>query len=64
VLYDSGPTCFDVVVKVVSLKTNVVKHGSEDTCKLYDVAPLDAFQLNVKVVDKPVAPLLGDNSIV
>ena len=41
----------------------VVKLEVVDTCNLYDVAPLAAFQLNVGVSDCPVAPFTGDASV-
>jgi hypothetical protein len=37
----------------------VPKAGSVETCTRYDVAPVDAFQVNVAFVATPVAPLVG-----
>lgn len=34
-----------------------------ETCRLYDVAPLEAFHVNVGVVETPVVPLAGEESI-
>ena len=41
--------------------TTVVENdGLVDTCNLYDVAPLEAFQLKLGLVETPVAPLAGE----
>lgn len=39
---------------------NVAKPGSVETCTLYEVAPLEAFQVKVGVLDMPVEPLTGE----
>ena len=36
------------------------KLGSAETCSVYDVAPEEALQLSVGVVETPVAPLVGE----
>ena len=41
----------------------MVKLGLVDTCNRYDVAPSEAFHLNVGLVDIPVAPSEGDASV-
>ena len=39
--------------------TVVANDGSVETCTAYDVAPVDAFHVNVGFVATPVAPLAG-----
>lgn len=50
VALDNGPTCRDVPVMVESLTTVVAKSESLDSCNLYDVAPVEAFQERLSVV--------------
>ena len=59
---ESGPTCFDVVVTFGSSTTVEEKFELVDTCTLYEVAPLEAFQESVNVDGCPVEPLAGDAS--
>jgi len=60
VLNESGPTCFDVAVRVESLTIVEANVALCDTCNRYVVAPLEAFHVNVGFGDTPVAPLAGD----
>ena len=56
-------TCFDVVLNVESSTKRELNVELVDTCNRYDVAPVEAFQLNVRVTGCAVAPLLGDESV-
>src|SRR5690242_16017152 len=48
---ESGPTCREVTASVESSTTVDPKSESVDSCTRYVVAPADAFQLSVNVVD-------------
>ena len=39
---------------------NVAKPGSVETCTLYEVAPLEAFQVKVGLLETFVVPLTGE----
>jgi len=60
VLNESGPTCFDVAVRVESLTIVEANVALCDTCNRYVVAPADAFQDKVIVVGWFDDPLAGD----
>jgi hypothetical protein len=45
------------------LTTVVEKLKSEETCSRYDVAPLEAFQLSIGLVEIPVAAFEGEASV-
>ena len=53
----------EVVVIELESNTVVVKLELVDTCNRYDVAPLAVFQFNVGLVEMPVAPFCGDDSV-
>ena len=45
------------------LTTREVKLELVETCSWYEVAPAEAFQLNVGLVETPVALLDGEDSV-
>jgi len=63
VLFDNGPTCREVVVSAASSTIEVAKLCDADTCILYVVAPVAAFQLNVGSIGTFVEPFAGDESV-
>ena len=54
---------YEVVVIALWSTTSGEKLELVETCNRYDIAPLEAFQLNVGLVETPVAPLPGKASI-
>jgi hypothetical protein len=40
-----------------------MKKGLIDTCNRYEVVPVEAFQLNVRLVGTPVEPFEGEESV-
>jgi hypothetical protein len=52
-------TAEEVVVMFVRSTTVVPNAGSVDTCRWYDVAPVEAFHVSVGFVATPVVPLAG-----
>jgi hypothetical protein len=64
VLLASPPKPYEVVVIPVWFTVVVEKLELVDTCRPYDVAPLEGFQLStVGLVGTPVAPSEGDESV-
>ena len=53
----------DVPVTVASSRTVVLNEDDVESCTRYVLAPDEAFQLNVVLVEIPVAPLDGDESV-
>ena len=62
-LFPSPLTAYDVVASPVWFTMVVEKDELVDTCRPYDVAPLDAFQLSVGLAETPVAPFEGDRRV-
>jgi hypothetical protein len=60
VLLASGPPCLDVPVSEESSSTVDEKPEDVDTWRRYDVAPKDALQLIVGLVETAAAPSTGD----
>jgi hypothetical protein len=58
-LFNNGPTCRDVVVRVESSNAVEVKVEFVETCRRYEVAPVEAPQFRVGVTGTPVAASKG-----
>ena len=56
-------TLYEVAVIPLWLTTVVEKDETVETCSPYDVAPLEALQVRVGLVEIPVAPFDGDASV-
>jgi len=62
-LFAKGPTDREVNVTVESSRTMLLKLGFKATCKRYDVAPSDAFQVSVNVIDTFFEPSAGERRV-
>jgi hypothetical protein len=60
VLAESDERMRFVVVTLESLRTSVENEEAVDTCTRYDVAPVEAFHVNVGEVETPVANCAGE----
>jgi hypothetical protein len=60
---DSDESWYDVPLSVESTVIPVVKPELVDTCKRYEVAPVEVLQVREGLVEIPVAPLDGDESV-
>jgi hypothetical protein len=66
VLFKSPLIARDVLVIVVWLTTVADVAGKDEsveTCNPYEVAPVEAFQVNVGLVATPVAPFAGETRV-
>jgi hypothetical protein len=59
----SPATPYEVPVIPLWLMSIVEKLELLETCSWYDVAPLEAFQVNVGLGEIPVAPFKGEASV-
>jgi hypothetical protein len=63
VLGASPLSAYEVAVRALSFTSVVTNIGSVESCKWYDAAPVDAFQVSVGLGATPVAPFAGvDNA--